>query len=227
MGTSSSRNRSRHGWGLPELLLVLLPVLYVVLLYVGFRISHWADARNLGIAGDYMGGVANVVAMIGIAVALSMQWRDLRIQRQGLDETRLALTEQLKLSREAHLAEHLVVLHKVMLDDDFRQLRGKLFGIGPNRESWKEGDSDIVEKACAHWNYVAILLLELDLLPVRVLEQMKHTVLGNYETAKALIEQMHRERSPTHWQHFCWLAEGLKSGELIERAKKREAEHAR
>ena len=197
--------------------------LYVALLVIGQFLGPWIVGKNLGQAGDYLGGTANIVAMAGVVLALVMQRHELSLQREELSLTRQeleaqrlelakqvdALNAQLSAAREATRAHHFITLHQFFLSPEFRHARGVLIKLhGEPLSKWGDGARQEAEKACASWNYVALLVKE-GIIPREVIADATYSITKCHEAARELLAEVRRERDPNHWRYFSDLAASL------------------
>lgn len=95
-----SRDEERIGWG--RIICISL-VAYIALLLGVVGVGRFFAAEKPALLGDYFGGIANILAMFGVVIALVMQRKELQLQRLELRETRRELKgqkEQLKAQVE-------------------------------------------------------------------------------------------------------------------------------
>jgi hypothetical protein len=116
---------------------------------------------------------------------------------------------QLRTMKESNLSQNLITVHQFLLDPEFRDARRALLGLqGKAIASWTNDERQSAERACASWNFVAILV-DKKLLPFFVLEDAKHSYTRCHEAAKELLQEIRGTRTPDHWHHFTDYAKRL------------------
>jgi hypothetical protein len=110
----------------------------------------------------------------------------------------------------ASLSQNLISLHHFLLDPEFRDARRVLLGLrGKPLTSWSTDERQSAERACASWNFVA-LLVDKKVLPLDVLEDAKHSFTKCHEAASDLLAEIRKTRGAEHWHHFSDYVRKLK-----------------
>ncbi|MGB7217320.1 MAG: hypothetical protein WBD07_00805 [Vicinamibacterales bacterium] len=229
--TSGTRNRERKD-ALPWVPIGIVALaVYAALLLGGYSLRSWVDTNKLGTVGDFFGGMANIVAMAGVIIALVMQKQELMYQRWELEDNREVLEqqkvelarqatfmgEQVAALKQANTAQNLVIVNKLMLD--FRPDRKYLIESLSAKpySTWDDNDKEVARRTLAQWNSVAVLISEFG-VPATVLDQMRYTVCKCRDVASPYLKEVLRLESQAHWRSFRDLADKLCGGNPPTRA---------
>jgi hypothetical protein len=118
---------------------------------------------------------------------------------------------QLEAALKVYRAQNLIALNEVVTEPGFRNARKTLINPkGRPLSSWSAEERQLAERACGLWNFVAQLVLELE-VPESVVRSMSYTVVTCHDAAAELLVQIRKTRMSNQWEHFSLLADKLRA----------------
>lgn len=182
--------------------------------------SVFSSDSSYGTFGDYFGGMLNPIltflTFMGLLMTIVLQQKELRLTRNELKESSIALAEQaetlalqLEQAKKATSAEFFFKAMEMMQAEDVRSARRLAFELhfdrGLNFNEWTEENALEIEKVCHTFDVVG-KLVRFGLVEEKMILSSWHTTIKkSWNSTLGLVENRRRKDGAEFWGDFEWL----------------------